>query len=435
MQRTNQSFEVKDIEQFKINILNWAQKFKNVVWLDSNNYQQKHSSFDAVLAVDAVSEIKTNYSNAFSELKKYQTKIDDYIFGYLSYDLKNDVENLTSNNFDRLHFPDLYFFQPKKLFFLKGNTVEVNFISTFKHEIEIDLNEINSIKTSSKRSNSNENIKIKLRIHKDEYYSKLNSVLNHIYRGNIYEANFCQEFYSENSTINPVETYKQLNHISKPPFATFLKLNDKFLLSASPERYLKKEGTTVISQPIKGTEKRAETKEGDLKLIADLEKNPKERAENIMIVDLVRNDLSRSAIKGSVKVDELCKVYTFEQVHQLISTVSCKVSEKIHPVDIIKETFPMGSMTGAPKISAMKIIEELEETKRGLYSGTVGYFTPKGDFDFNVIIRSILFNATEKYVSYSVGGAITAKSIPEKEYEECLLKAKAMKHVLLKGIN
>ena len=215
MQRTNQSFEVKDIEQFKINILNWAQKFKNVVWLDSNNYQQKHSSFDAVLAVDAVSEIKTNYSNAFSELKKYQTKIDDYIFGYLSYDLKNDVENLTSNNFDRLHFPDLYFFQPKKLFFLKGNTVEVNFISTFKHEIEIDLNEINSIKTSSKRSNSNENIKIKLRIHKDEYYSKLNSVLNHIYRGNIYEANFCQEFYSENSTINPVETYKQLNHIEK----------------------------------------------------------------------------------------------------------------------------------------------------------------------------------------------------------------------------
>ena len=171
--------------------------------------------------------------------------------------------------------------------------------------------------------------------------------------------------------------------------------------------------------------------EEDLKLIAALEKNPKERAENIMIVDLVRNDLSHSAEKGTVKVDELCKVYTFEQVHQLISTISCTVKSTIHPVDIIKDTFPMGSMTGAPKISALKIIEELEETKRGLYSGSVGYFSPNGDFDFNVIIRSILYNAEKKYVSYSVGGAITALSIPEKEYEECLLKAKAMKHVLL----
>jgi para-aminobenzoate synthetase component 1 len=150
-----------------------------------------------------------------------------------------------------------------------------------------------------------------------------------------------------------------------------------------------------------------------------------------MIVDLVRNDLSRSAIKGTVKVEELCKVYTFEQVHQLISTVTCKIKDSVHPVDIIKDTFPMGSMTGAPKISAMKIIETVEETKRGIYSGAVGYFTPNGDFDFNVIIRSILYNASNKYVSYSVGGAITSKSEPEKEYEECLLKAKAMKQVLL----
>jgi len=255
--------------------------------------------------------------------------------------------------------------------------------------------------------------------------------LSHIHRGDIYEANFCQEFYSENSTINPVEVYQHLNEISKPPFATFLKLKDKYLLSASPERYLKKDGNNMISQPIKGTEKRAKSKEEDANLISELEKNPKERAENIMIVDLVRNDLSRSAIKGSVKVEELCKVYTFEQVHQLVSTVSCKVKNNVHPVDIIKDTFPMGSMTGAPKISAMKIMEKLEETKRGLYSGAVGYFTPEGDFDFNVIIRSILYNSTEKYVSYSVGGAITAQSIPEKEYEECLLKAKAMKQVLL----
>ena len=429
MQRTSQQIQIINISEFKTQLLHWAQQFKTAVWLDSNNYQQQHSNFDAVLAVDDFTKIETNYNNAFQQLKDYQSNVKDYIFGYLSYDLKNDVENLSSSNFDGLHFPDLFFFQPKKIFLIKGNTVQLKYINDFKNEIETDLTTIKSSKI--KKTKSKNSIKIKLRIHKDKYYQKLNSVLNHIHRGDIYEANFCQEFYSENSTINPVEVYQNLNEISKPPFATFLKLNTNYLLSASPERYLKKEGNFVISQPIKGTEKRANLEEEDLKLITESEKNPKERAENIMIVDLVRNDLLKSAIRGTVKVDELCKVYTFEQVHQLISTVSCKVKNTIHPVDIIKDTFPMGSMTGAPKISAMKIIEELEKTKRGLYSGAVGYFTPKGDFDFNVIIRSILYNASKKYVSYSVGGAITAQSIPEKEYEECLLKAKAMKQVLL----
>ena len=431
MQRTNYKFQVKDISEFKKQLLLWAQQFEVAVWLDSNNYDQKYSNFDAVLAVDAVSKIEFSYENAFSQLKKYQSEVKDYIFGYLGYDLKNDVENLTSANFDGLHFPDLFFFRPKKLFFIKGNSVEIKYISAFEHKIETDLEKIWKSKVKSQKLKAKNQIKIKLRIHKDDYYKKINILLNHIRRGDIYEANFCQEFYSENSVIDPVTIYQNLNEISKAPFATFLKLNNNYLLSASPERYLKKEGENLISQPIKGTEKRATTKTADEKLIKELEQNPKERAENIMIVDLVRNDFSRFAVKGSVKVEELCKVYTFEQVHQLISTISCSVKNDIHPVDIIKNTFPMGSMTGAPKISAMKIMEELEETKRGLYSGAVGYFTPNGDFDFNVIIRSILYNAPKKYISFSVGGAITAQSIPEKEYEECLLKAKAMKQVLL----
>ena len=275
------------------------------------------------------------------------------------------------------------------------------------------------------------NIKIKLRIHKDEYHSKVNKVLEHIKRGDIYEANFCQEFYAENSTINPLKVYNHLNEISTPPFATFLKMEHQYLLSASPERYIKKEGTKIISQPIKGTAKRLISKIDDAKIASDLERDQKERSENVMIVDLVRNDLSKTAKIGTVKVEELCKVYSFKQVHQMISTVVSEIDEKTHPIDVLQSTFPMGSMTGAPKVSAMKIIENLEETKRGLYSGTVGYFTPNGDFDFNVVIRSILYNEEKKYISYSVGGAITAKSIPEKEYEECLLKAKAMKFVLL----
>ncbi len=255
-------------------------------------------------------------------------------------------------------------------------------------------------------------------------------MLDYIHRGDIYEANFCMEFYADEANINPLEVYQKLNEISEPPFAVYFKNNKQFLLSASPERYLRKEGNKVISQPIKGTARRSFDLVQDEQLKIELEQNEKERSENIMIVDLVRNDLSHTASKGSVEVEELCKVYTFKQVHQMISTIASNVENSISPIEVIRSTFPMGSMTGAPKISAMKIIEELEETKRGLYSGAVGYFTPTGDFDFNVVIRSILYNAENKYLSFSVGSAITSKSIPENEYEECLVKAKAMFEVL-----
>lgn len=438
MQRTKHTFQSNNIEIFKVNLLTWAQQFDKIVWLDSNNVNenvspQNLSGYDAVLAVDTFSELHCKSTNTFHKLKEYQQKTTDYIFGYLSYDLKNDVENLHSNNFDGLFFPDLYFFQPKKLFFIKNDTVEVLYLNSIADEIDSDIENISHCECSEAISLLKNEINIKLRIHKDEYYAKIDAILAHISRGDIYEVNFCQEYYAENSVINPLEVYQNLNKISTSPFATFLKLDDKFLLSASPERFLKRTENSVTSQPIKGTIKRGESLSEDEKLKQQLKNDQKERAENIMIVDLVRNDLSRTAIKGSVKVAELCEVYTFKQVHQLISTVVSKVTSTTNSVDIVKSMFPMGSMTGAPKISAMKIIEELEETKRGLYSGAVGYFSPTGDFDFNVIIRSILYNKSKKYVSFSVGGAITSKSIPDKEHEECLLKAKAMRQVLLKS--
>lgn len=433
--RTTKIFTVKNPKAFKQQLLAWAQQFETVVWLDSNKYNQTYSSFDGCLAVEEFTSIKTDYEGAFEKLKEYQSYTKDYIFGYISYDVKNDVEKLQSKNFDGLDFADLYFFQPQKLVFINENKVEFNYLRMVDDEIDEDFNTITDfssevILSSIKKPNTTKDIKIKLRIHKDEYYKKVSKVLEHIKRGDIYEANFCQEFYAENTTINPFDIYQHLNEISEPPFATFLKLEHQYLLSASPERYIKKEDLKIISQPIKGTAKRYVNKIEDEKVAFDLARDEKERSENIMIVDLVRNDLSRTAKKGSVKVEELCKVYSFKQVHQLISTVVSKIDHTTHPVDVIRDTFPMGSMTGAPKVSAMQIIENLEETKRGLYSGTVGYFTPNGDFDFNVIIRSILYNEQKKYVSYSVGGAITAKSTPEKEYEECLLKAKAMKFVL-----
>lgn len=434
--RTTYLHKPKCIDTFKSQLLTWSQPYHEAVWMDSNDYHEAYSSFDAVLAVDAMTCIQTDFQEAFLKLKEYQTHTKDWIFGYLSYDLKNAIEDLKSENFDGLHFPELYFFQPKKLFLFKGDTVEMHYLNVVADEMDDDLNNIChcepvlSAESDEERSNFLNEIVIKPRISKTDYLSKVNTMLEHIYRGDIYEANFCQEFYIENTQINPLETYWKLNSISKPPFATFIKLNDKYLLSASPERYLKKTGTKIISQPIKGTAKRSKDSVEDKRLKEQLAIDEKERSENIMIVDLVRNDLSKTAKKGTVKVVELCQVYTFPQVHQMISTISSEIEETEHPVHVLESTFPMGSMTGAPKISAMKIIETLEETKRGVYSGAVGYFTPDSNFDFNVVIRSILYNHSQQYVSFSVGSAITAKSNPLKEYEECLIKAKAMREVL-----
>ena len=413
---------------FKKQLLDWSQQFREVVFMDSNDYPQEFSSFDAILAVDAFTLIQTDYHNAFENLQQYQQTTKDWLFGYLSYDLKNDSEDLQSDNFDGLAFPDLFFFQPKKLFFLKGNQLTIQYLNFCDDEVEMDYNEITELAhIEFEKSQSTE---VKARFSKNEYIQKATAFLEHIHRGDIYEANFCMEFYAENTSINPLEKFDKLNAISQTPFAVFLKNNKQYLLSATPERYLRKEGATLISQPIKGTAKRFPNNREDEMAKLNLASDPKERAENIMITDLVRNDLSRTAQKGTVKVQELCGVYSFKQVHQMISTITSKLDDKYTLIDVLKLTFPMGSMTGAPKISAMKIIEELEATKRGLYSGAIGYFSPDGDFDFNVVIRSILYNQEKKYVSFSVGSAITAMSNPESEYEECLLKAKAMHEVL-----
>ncbi|MCU4188349.1 anthranilate synthase component I family protein [Flavobacterium sp. HXWNR29] len=425
--RTVITKDISRFSDFKNQLLHWANQHREVVFLDSNSYHQKYSSYDAVLAVDAFTSIKTDYENAFQDLYQYQSQMKDWLFGYLSYDLKNDTEVLHSNNFDGLEFPDLFFFQPKKLFLIKENQVEIQYLRMCDDEIEADFVEILSIASIKNHPSI---INIQQRISKENYLSKVSKMLEHIHRGDIYEANFCMEFFAENAEIEPLEIYQKLNAISEPPFALYFKNNFQYLLSASPERYLRKEGNKVISQPIKGTAKRSLDLEQDEQLKSDLAQNEKERSENIMIVDLVRNDLSHTATKGSVQVEELCQIYTFKQVHQMISTIVSEVENTTSPVEIIRTTFPMGSMTGAPKISAMQIIEELEETKRGLYSGAVGYFTPTGDFDFNVVIRSILYNSKNQYLSFSVGSAITSQAIPEMEYEECLLKAKAMFEVL-----
>lgn len=428
--RTSHTFIIENPKHFKQQLLDWADKCREVVYLDSNDFPQKYSSYDMILAVEAFTLIKTDYFNAFQKLSEYYHTTKDWLFGYLSYDLKNDTEKLTSKNHDELGFADLFFFQPKKIFLLKGNQLEVKYLNMVDDEIQTDFAEIeNRLLFSSTNADKPQNT-IQQRISETEYLAKVSKIVEHIDQGDIYEINFCMEFYATSTAINPLEVYKKLNQISEAPFSVYFKNQNQYVLCSSPERYLKNDKDKIISQPIKGTSKRFSDEALDNTSRDELQNNPKERSENIMIIDLVRNDLSRTAQKSSVEVEEICGVYSFKQVHHLISTITSLKNTESSVIEVIEKSFPMGSMTGAPKISAMQIIEKLEETKRGIYSGAIGYFTPDGDFDFNVVIRSILYNAENKYLSFSVGSAITSKSNPKSEYEECLLKAKAMMQVL-----
>nr|WP_320118689.1 aminodeoxychorismate synthase component I [uncultured Marinifilum sp.] len=433
--RKKLTFHIPNTKKFKEQLLFWSKKFEYVSILDSNNANQKanskleYNTCELLAGIDALKVIKPQ-KDCFNYLKKEVRKNKDWWFGYLAYDLKNEIEKLDSKNEDGLDFPGMNFFRPRWVFILNKNTLIVHFYDKDFSEDEI-LDLIQNIQQLTIKKHHLAKLNdIKFKISREEYLKSINKLKEHIRRGDIYEVNFCQEFYAENTCIEPEQTYRKLMEVSPTPYSCFYRLGKKYLLSASPERFIKKVGNKIISQPIKGTAKRG-ANIGEDKLIKEqLYKDPKERAENIMIVDLVRNDLSRTAAKGSVRVEELCGIYSFPQVHQMISTVVSELNNKSHFIDAIRDSFPMGSMTGAPKVRAMKLIEKYESTKRGLFSGAVGYITPNGDFDFNVVIRSIQYNAINKYLSFMVGGAITMQSNPEKEYEECLLKVKAIMKVL-----
>ena len=426
MKRKIKVYTPENISLFKKKLFKWSNQFNISICLDSNNYNDRLGDLDAIVATDVHSKLPFTKSNSLNKLDSYLKETNDWLFGYFSYDLKNELEDLKSNNYSEFDFPNLFFFQPKKIWIIKSRNVEAHYL--YPSEIESDLDDIYSQKINDKNIKSE--IKLFPRLSKSQYEEKINKLLFHINRGDIYEANFCMEWFSNDSNICPFNVYDKLNQISKNPMSAFFKQNDTYLLSSSPERYIKRINNKIITQPIKGTSRRDNDKVIDLNLKKDLTQDPKERSENIMIVDLVRNDLSRFSYPGSVKVTELCKVYPFEKVHQMISTVESQIDSNLNMTDVIKATFPMGSMTGAPKIQALNIIEKLEVSKRGLYSGALGYVDPKGNFDFNVVIRSLIYNHKNKYLSFQVGSAITSNSSPEKEYQECLLKAEPMLSVL-----
>jgi para-aminobenzoate synthetase component I len=423
-------FPLENATDFKKKALIWATKHAKVVCcLDNNGYTEGSvsSAFDCLLAVGVETEIfNTSDKTSFKHLQTLHDNKQNWLFGFLAYDLKNDIEKLESKHPDGLGFPNMHFFEPQILMKISAKNVEFLKNTEGPSNLKILQNIDNQVFEKQEKLD----LTIQSRFTKQEYLTTVEHIKNHIHRGDIFEMNFCQEFFVENADLNPTTLFHDLNDLAQTPFAAFYKLADIYIMCASPERFLKKSGQKLISQPIKGTSKRGNTEGEDFLLKNALRDDPKNRSENVMIVDLVRNDLGKVSETGTVEVTELFGIYSFPTVHQMISTIESQLKKDVPFTEALSQTFPMGSMTGAPKVRAMQLIEQYERTRRGVYSGAIGYITPDGDFDFNVVIRSILYNSTRKYASFQVGGAIIAESDAEAEYAECQIKAANMRRVL-----
>lgn len=416
-QRTAHTLSLKD--RFVEKALVWADQFSHVAYYHHNDISYPQQGFRQILAIGCEEEFKPTDENRFDQLKAFHQ--NEWLFGYLGYDLKNDTEALESNNRDLLNFPEIAFFKAQHLLFFEGNQVIIDSEDDFifdKIEDTVIPGSVSHFGT------------VEASLTRQEYIDITQKLRWHIEEGDCYEINFCQEFHGDIHHAHPVQLFLELSAISPKPFACFQKWHDQYILCASPERFLKKTGKQLISQPIKGTRPRGTSQEEDKRLAHELRHDEKELAENMMIVDLVRNDLARSSDSGSVKVEELFGIYSFQQVFQMISTVRSTLRDDCHFIDAIRLAFPMGSMTGAPKVKVMELIEQYENTKRGAFSGAAGYISPEGDFDFNVIIRSLFLDMAQNKYSFQVGSAITYDAIPENEYDECLVKASAIMRLL-----
>jgi para-aminobenzoate synthetase component 1 len=418
------SFPVSDLEETKQKVLSWLQQFSTFCFLDNHQYRLHPHHVECLVAAGTRRIIKTS-NHSLETLEQFLNEKKSWLFGHLSYDLKNEIEDIRSAHTDPVQFPDLCFFEPEILLTL--NETEIRIEADDPGSAFAAIQQVKPVQQKTITSP----VELNSRLSREEYIATIRQLQQHILRGDCYEINYCQEFFATGITIDPVETYEQLSAASPNPFSALYRVNDQWLLCASPERFLQKKGSRILSQPIKGTSARVLTdEEKDRNNKEELTHSSKDRSENVMIVDLVRNDLAKICEEGTVKADELFAVYSFPQVHQMISTISGVLKQGVSFPDIIRAAFPMGSMTGAPKKRVMELIEQYEKAKRGIFSGAVGYISPEGDFDFNVVIRSIMYNAATKYLSLQAGSGITFYSDAEKEWEECLLKAAVLKKVI-----
>lgn len=407
----------------KQRMLSWANRFSILLFLDSNGYSSKYEGYECLLAAGTV---RTFTGDGLAEMQKYHAMQPDWIFGHICYDYKNVLERgLESRHKAKHGWPVLQFFVPQVVCSMNramdelcveamGDPGEV-----YAEIVAAEISGVTPLPV----------LEFMPYIERERYLETVQRLRTHIRDGDCYEINFCGGADTRVDLLDTLPVFNRLNKLSPAPFAAYYRLAEHHMMCASPERYLKKEVDRLMCQPIKGTARRQQDSVADEVAIRDLRSDIKEQAENVMIVDLVRNDLARCCEVGTVRVDELFGIYSFPQVHQMISTVSGKLKTGASFTDAICATFPMGSMTGAPKYKVMQLTDEYEPVRRELFSGTVGYISPAGDADFNVIIRSLFYDAGTGYLSYSTGGAITYDSVPEKEWDEMRLKAWALERI------
>lgn len=421
--RQTAHFTCPDWAQWQPRIMQWLRAFDHFVYLDSNSQSQDpYHRFDVLIGAGVHQHFPLDHADTFSALQHFYDTHSDWIMGYFTYDLKNEIEQLVSRHEDGMGWPKAGFFVPEVVLYLQGDTLTISSLGSAPAVIWSALERAPDMENWSAPA-----VSFHQRMGKDYYLHSVRQLQEHIAAGDVYEVNFTQEWYARQVRLDPYPLFQAFDELGNTPFAAFMRFDSRYLLCQSPERFLAKRARQLISQPIKGTIGRGTTREEDEKLAQELLNNEKERAENVMIVDLVRNDLARSAVTGTVEVPELFGVYRFPSVHQMISTVTATLRDETPLATAIRNAFPMGSMTGAPKVMAMELIERYEKSKRGLYSGAVGYIDPHGNFDFNVVIRSLQYFQSEGYLSYQTGGAITWDSDPEQEYAESLLKASGMR--------
>ena len=399
-----------------------ANHFDTYCYLNGNNITYPHGTFPKLIGIDIEEEYIVSTIDDFS-WKALDTFIlkhkGKYILSYINYGLKNQIEQFEKIANDPLAFPIIHIYVPRYLFIEEHQQWKAH-NKNAEGLLPLILSEVNTERATYQKPQASAPV---AQFSHNQYIDIIDRIKNELAKGNIYEINFCNSYSGSYQNLDYTSLYEELNTISPMPFSALYKHKEHVLLSASPERFIQRKGNRLVSQPIKGTASRLTNKEEDQKQKQQLENSLKERTENIMIVDLVRNDLSKVCAGGSVMVEELCKVYTFEKVHQMISTIKGELENTdLTFSTLLQALFPMGSMTGAPKLKAMQLIDELEKEARGLFSGTVGYIAPNGDFDFNVIIRSLLFNEVKGIYKFHAGSAITMASDAELEYQECDVK-------------
>jgi para-aminobenzoate synthetase component 1 len=404
-------------------MLNWASQFNICSFLDDQQYSRAPHFHDCLLACGAIERFT---GSTVKELDVFLERNPDWRFFHLTFEALSDTVS-TESTTDKWGFAPMGCFVPEYVLILSDSTIQIGSCKGDHAQVYLAITGSEPVIPGVPAHA----LSIQAGVSRERYLDIIRKLLEHIRRGDCYEINYCQEFYAQDLVMDPLQTWLQLTDLSPNPFSAFYRVGHSYLLCASPERFLARKGTRLISQPIKGTAPRdPENPERDHLLKEELRSSRKDRMENVMVVDLVRNDVSRVCREGTVVVSELYGIYGFPQVYQMISTIEGELRPEIRFGDILQACFPMGSMTGAPKHRVLELIRAFEDGPRGLFSGSVGYMTPGGDFDANVVIRSLLYDQSSGYLSYFTGSGITAGSTPESEYEECLLKGHAMYRML-----